>query len=88
MKTILSLSLVMVTFVTTSHLASASNADCDTVCTCAVPCTTACSVFGSSQATTCESLGLACIESCPDQKLDAAYFLTYPRYSDEELVCR
>lgn len=88
MKTLLALSVITTAFVIMSNAALASFPDCNMVCTCALSCSTACSIFGSAQPTTCEASGLACLESCPDEHLDDPPVLETSRYSDEDLVCR
>ncbi|HRI66854.1 MAG TPA: hypothetical protein PK156_21555 [Polyangium sp.] len=88
MKTLLTVSVMAAALAMLPNSAMATLPDCNSVCTCAMPCSTVCTVFGSSQSATCESAGLACMESCPDDKLDLLFSWLFGRYSDEELVCR
>lgn len=88
MKTLLTLSIIATGVAIMLNTALASPPDCNTVCTCALPCSTACSVLGGPQPTTCEAIGLACMESCPNEQLNVLPVWETGRYSDEELVCR
>lgn len=86
MKALLGLSVIVTALAILSNAALASPPDCEAVCTCARYCSTACSILGSSQPTTCEAVGLACMESCPDDQLDGPLILETSRYSDEDSV--
>lgn len=68
--------------------AGAAPPSCDVACSCAMPCSMVCTVYGTNESTTCEASGQSCIESCPDEHLEAWSVDYSSLTSDDEMVCR